>query len=318
MGCWDVFCIICGNPCHGMFANFAQTIKDEYIDPEIKSSLPQSSKDKIKRLKASKNIVQELVKLDKNTRWMTNCSMLLIDDNVIHDVGEVACNITFCKGKFCATHIGKHTDISAYSFNEFGYCGIFIHTDCWKFIKQTYKLNLKFSDLPKLENNSYYKIFDINYGPIEKYWAQDFEFDEVVLDKKQYLCSSPLKNDKNISQIKKNISQLKIKYNPKRVGPSSSASFYDEGTIKIGKNKKFWIKSHNKWVQINENPIKINIDVDLKKIDKKAEKFLMKIPFIGMYNTNPIFIISSLYKRNKYKIELITTESYKSELLNLL
>ena len=53
-----------------MFDNFAKTIKKEYIDSEIKSSLPQSSKDKIKRLKASKNIIKELEKLYKNTHSM--------------------------------------------------------------------------------------------------------------------------------------------------------------------------------------------------------------------------------------------------------
>jgi hypothetical protein len=319
MGCWDVFCFICGNPCHGMFGNFAKTIKEEYIDPEIKSSLPQSSKDKIKRLKASKNIVQELEKLDKNTRWMTNCTMLLIDDNVIHGVDETACNITFCKDKFCATQLGKHIDVlskytekSEYSFKEFGLYGIFIHTDCWKFIKKTYKFDLKFSDLPKENSYSYAKNFNINYGLIEKYWAQDFEFDEVVLDKKQYLCSSPLKNDKNIKQIKKNINALKIKNDPKRIGPSSSATFYNEGTIKIGKNNNFWIKKNNKWIIINENIIKINITINLQKINKKDLNFLMKIPFIGMYNNNPIFIISSLLKKNNYELQLITIDSYKN------
>jgi hypothetical protein len=312
MGCWDVFCITCGNPCHGMFGNFAKTIKEEYIDPEIKSSLPQSSKDKIKRLKASKNIIQELEKLDKNTQWMSNCSILLIDDNVIHDVSESACNIQFCKGKFCATHMGKHIDKSEYSFKEFGLYGIFIHTDCWKFIKKNYNIELKFSDLPKENNYSYGKNFNINYGAIEKYWAQNFEFDEVVLDKKQYLCSNPLKNDKNVSQIKKNIAKLKLKNDPKRVGPSVSATFYSDGDIRIGKNKKFWIKKNNKWSEINENIVNISFTI------KKEDKFLMKIPFIGMSNTKPIFIISSKYVKNSYKLELIMTESYEKVLREVL
>jgi hypothetical protein len=318
MGCWDVYCIICGNPCHGMFKNFAQSIKEEYIDPEIKSSFTNLYKAKMKRLQESKIIVQELEKFSKHTQWMFNCSMLMIDNNVIHGLKEQSCNIDFGKAGFSATHIGKYTSEGEYSFKELGIYGIFIHTDCWKFIKQTYNVDLKFGDLPRLENNSRYKIFDIDYGQIEKYWQQEFEFEEVVVDKKQYLCSSPLKHDKNIPQIKKNIAQLKIKNDSKRVGPSSSATFFDEGTIKIGNNKKFWIKNNNKWVQMNDTMVIIKIEVDLNKINRKTEKFLVNIPFIGMYNTNPIFIKSSVYNRNKYQLEIITTESYKSVLLNLL
>ena len=287
MGCWDVFCIICGNPCHGMFEDNQNT---EYI----------------------KNKIEKLKKLYKNTQWMNNCSMLLINNNIIHNVKEVSCNNYFCKKNFCAIHLSKDTLSSEYSFQNLGLSGIFIHSDCWKFIKKNYGINLKFGDLPKLQNNSYEKIFNINYGEIEKYMSQDFEFNQIVIDKKEYLCSSPLKNDKNIKQIKKNINALKIKNDPKRIGPSSSATFYNEGTIKIGKNNNFWIKKNNKWIIINENIIKINMTINLQKINKKDLNFLMKIPFIGMYNNNPIFIISSLLKKNNYELNLITIDSYKN------
>jgi hypothetical protein len=282
------------------------------MNTEIKKSTKEYIKNEIMRLKSSKNIVNKLEKLDKNTQWMNNCSMLLIDNSIIHDVKEVSCNIGFCKKNFCAQNIGKYTLSSDYSFKELGLYGIFVHTDCWKFIKKNYKIDLKFGDLPKLQNNTYSKIFDINYGSIEKYWSQYFEFDEIVIDKKEYLCSSPLKNDKNIKQIKKNINSLKIKNDTKRISPSSSATFYNEGTIKIGKNNIFWIKKNNKWIIINENIIKINMIIDLQKINKKDLNFLMKIPFIGMYNDNPIFIISSLLKKNNYELQLITIDSYKN------
>jgi len=52
--------------------------------------------------------------------------------------------------------------------------------------------------------------------------------------------------------------------------------------------------------------------INLQKINKKDLNFLMKIPFIGMYNNNPIFIISSLLKKNNYELNLITIDSYKN------
>jgi hypothetical protein len=261
------------------------------------------------------NMIVDLRKLDKSSQWMNKCSMLLINDKVIHGLSESACNIQFCKKDFYANHIDKYVDKSDFYFTNSGLSGVFIHSDCWKFIKKNYKIDLKYSNLPKLYDNNdkgYYKMFNFSYGPIEKYWHQDFLFDQIVLDKKQYLCSSPLKNDKNLIQIKKNINALKIKNDSKRVGPSASATFYSDGDIKLGKNKKFWIKKNNKWIEINEKVERIKIGVDLKKINKKQENYLNKIPFIGMYNVNPIFIISSEYYRNNYKLELIMTESYNN------
>jgi hypothetical protein len=58
-----------------------------------------------------------------------------------------------------------------------------------------------------------------------------------------------------------------------------------------------------------ENEIYLEFE---KKVAITDKFFLNKIPFIGMYNVNPIFIISSVYSRNNYKLELIMTESYKN------
>ena len=301
MGCWDVFCIICGNPCH--------SIPHYYID-DINENLDEDIK------KKPKNIINNLKELDKNTKWMNNCTMLLLNDKIYHGFNEIACNITFCKNNLCITHIGNWTKDFDYSFTNDIICGIFIHTDCWKFIKKIYKIELKFSNLPKIKKtNNWNKIFNINYGNIEKYWNQDFNFMEIIIDKKNYLCSSPLKNDKNIAQIKKNIAVLKIKNDPKRIGPLVSATFYDNGDIKLGKNNFFWIKKNNKWLQINEKPLKINININLQKLNKKQKNFLTKIPFIGQHNTIPIFILSSiLIKKNIYNLELLLIESYKNKL----
>ena len=312
MGCWDVFCFICGNPCHSMLINYIDSIK-ESVNQEIKSSYST------KKLKSYPNLINDLIDLEKNVKWMNKCSMLLTNDKVKHNMKEVSCNVTFCNNNFCATHMGKQINNSDCSITD--NCGMFIHTDCWKFIKKIYNIELKFSNLPKIK---YYKpselkkisdwntIFDINYGDIKTYWAQDFQFAELVVDKKKYLCSSPLKNDKNIIQIKKNISALKIKNDPERIGPIVSATFFDEGDIKLGKNKYFWIKKNNKWLQINEKPIKINIVIDITKLNNKQKKFIEQLPYIGQYNNNPIFIISSdNKKKNIYNLKLLLTETYK-------
>jgi hypothetical protein len=313
MGCWDVFCFICGNPCHSFLNGYIDSI-EETINEEIKSSYPKFVKDELKKLKEYKNLITDLKKLEKKIKWMNKCSMLLINDKIVHGLEESACNVFFENKKFGAEHIQMQNSCDA-SFVEKGNCGIFIHTDCWKFIKKEYNVELKFSNLPKLQKINWNKNFDINYGTIEKYWIQDFNFTNLVCDKNQYLCSSPLVEDKNMKQIKKNINSLKIKNDPNRIGPSVSATFYNNGDIKIGKNKYFWIKKNDKWLQINEKPIKINIEINYKKISKKIENYLIKIPFIGQYNIEPIFIISSQEEKSIYNIQLILIESYKETLM---
>lgn len=309
MGCWDVFCFICGNPCHSLLDGYLDNI-EKILNEDIKVSYKPLIKNMIKKIQSRPTIIKELKELNKNTQWMYKCSMLLVNDQVIHNVVETDCNIIFCNKNKGIT--AEH--ISLLNNNLFNYpYGIFIHTDCLKYIKKQYKIDLKFSHLP-LVKPTYTKLFDINYGDIEKYWEQDFNFTDIILDNKKYLCSNPLKNDKNILQIKKNIKKLKFKNDPKRKGPHVSATFYKEGDIKIGNNKKFWIIKGNKWIEMNENLINIKVEFDISKLSKKQKKYIEKLPFIGEYNINPIFVINLSHKKNNYKLELILTESYKDVL----
>ena len=294
MGCWDVFCFICGNPCYSNLERIKEMLHDDNM---------------IKKIKSIPSFIKEVKELKKKTQWMNKCSMLLANDQTIHNVSEIACNIIFKNKNMTAQHIS----VLGNNLNDYPY-GIFIHTACLKYIKKQYKIDLKFSYLPPVKP-TYRNLFDINYGDIEKYWDQSFNFLDIILDNKKYLCSSPLQNDKNILQIKKNISKLKLKNDPKRKGPCVSATFYNDGTIKIGNNKKFWIKKGNKWLEINEKIIKIKIEIDVSKLSNKQKKYVENIPIIGEYNINPVFVVNSSRKKYNYNLELISIESYKDILM---
>jgi hypothetical protein len=102
---------------------------------------------------------------------MNKCSILLINDQVVHGVKEKSCNVEFYKKNFHATHIQQafYNNEDCFLENN-GNCGLFIHTDCWKFIKKNYNIELKISDLPKIiKIKDVNKNFNINYGAIEKY-----------------------------------------------------------------------------------------------------------------------------------------------------
>lgn len=304
MGCWDVFCFICGNPCHSMIGTIENVT--EYFNMDIKSSYSPFMKKEIKKIKEYPNIVNNLKILDKEIQWMNRCTMLQTNDMIIHGVKEKDCNVIFCKKNNCIEHINIGTE-----FSPFTNTGIFIHTDCWKYIKTNYNIKLKFSHLPPINLKNIKKIFDIKYGDIEKYWEQDFDFTSIVINEEQFLCSSPLKKDKNIAQINSNIRKLKLKNDPDRKAPQVSATFYKEGDIKIGNNMKFHIIKGKKWVEINEKIIKTKIILNINILTKKQEKYIVKIPNIGEHNTEPIFIISvKKINKNKTEMEFIMTENY--------
>lgn len=287
MGVWDIFCFICGNTCHTMFSGYEEN--------------------------NSENIVKKLNELNKKIKWLSNCSFLKEDDTIIHNVIYGCTNIGFSKGNNYYEHItfgfGKYILRS----KDISY-GYFLHTDCWKYIKKNYNINLKFSNLPPYITNKYDKTFDINYGEIENYWGQDFNFPMIINDNKQYLCSSPLKNDKNIKQIKKNINNLKLKNDPDRKGPSVSATFFSEGDIKLGNNKFLWTIKNGKWIEIKEKPIKMKIKINLNNLDKKEKKIVDNLPYIGYYNKVPIFLLSMKSDKNNIELDLILLDSIKNKL----
>jgi len=308
MGCFDVFCLICGNPCHSML-NFT-----EYVEQIISSGKKHYIK--------NPNLIKDLNKFKKHTLWMDKCTMLLTNNEVKHNCKEITCNTTFSDKKNNYTHLMENYNVCFY--DKYSNGGVFIHTDCYKYIKLKYNIKLTYSNLPLIDNGkpNYYKPFEyINYGEIERYWEQEFEFINICIDKKQYICSSPLKNDKNISQINKNINGMKIsnKY-ILRPSPPISATFYKKNNIKYGNNGKLWIVKNSKWNEINEDMCKINITVDLTKINSKQKSFLKKLSFIGQYNNYGIFVKNITFKNKKESIfilVLITTDNNKSIITKL-
>ncbi len=314
MGCWDIFCFACGNTCHSLSKYYLEDIGElykEYVNNKLKIS-PYYKK-LFEQISLDSNFFTKLKALNKNTQWLNKCTFLTVDDRIIHGCKEKSCNIEFIDSKGNKYYHDINTNIIT-NFEDKVNRGVFIHTDCWKYIKSVYKINLKYSDIPAIPaiiSNKVKRQYKINskidYGEIEKYWEQDFNFIQVILDSNDYMCESPLKDDKNLARIKKILSQLKINNDVKRTGPSVSATFYPESTFKYGIDKGIWEKKSGKWVKLKE-PIN-KISVESKEIsDKKIEK-LKKIVCIGEPSTKPIFIIKINKIKNIYKIDLIGIEN---------
>ena len=110
--------------------------------------------------------------------------------------------------------------------------------------------------------------------------------------------------NENITRIKKIVSQLKLKKEARK-GPSISATFYPNKTVKLGNNNLLWEKKNGKWVELLDKPIIklfefITIPKNIKKINL--------IPQIGQHNTIPLFVNDYYIKNNKYYIEFIGSD----------
>lgn len=283
MGCWDIFCPICGNTCH----NYGKYMKERFETLELE--IPPNV---------------NLKNIEKKMKWLEKCTMLLSNNEVIHDCEEVSCNIDFVNRKNKMRIVMNGFEPRNYFDGKFYLPdGLFLHTDCWKYVKKNYGIELKFKDLPFIANIR--KQYPIKYGEIEKYWAQDTEYEKMIIDKKIYMAYSPLDNTnvKNISRINKIISQFKLKKD--RKGPSISASFCKTKDIRLGNNKKFWMKTNGKWNEIKEDVIvkKYNF----KKEPKRSNK-INKIPQSGESNKIPLFINKVELVKKEIVLEVIGTE----------
>lgn len=268
MGIWDTICPICGNSCY---------LKDlELI------------------LKENFNIIA--TGINNKLKWLNNCTILLANNDIIHNVKDLNGNAIFYKNKKDPYNADIFNDTNDYFSKDFINRGIAIHTDCWKFIKLNYNIELKYKDLPINKKKYKYneQIGNVKYNLINKYWGQFVDYPRMFIDKNIYMAYSPLDEKKNISRIKKIISQFKIKV---RTGPNVSATFYKEGDIKQGNNNKFWIVKGGKWIEIKDNII--TKKVEFKKISSK--KKLNEIPQIGEFNNKLLFVKNY----NKSYIELI-------------
>jgi hypothetical protein len=70
MGCWDIYCFVCGNPCHGMFDDSIEYLQDNIKEHEnakrSNKKLRQTQK-QFDAYKKNPNLIRDLKKFQKTT-----------------------------------------------------------------------------------------------------------------------------------------------------------------------------------------------------------------------------------------------------------
>lgn len=77
-----------------------------------------------------------------------------------------------------------------------------IHTDCWKYIKSKYELELCYGDLPYINISDLSALsltrvtihtdgLAVNFGKIQKYQLQNFDWNECIKDGNLWMIDTP-------------------------------------------------------------------------------------------------------------------------------
>lgn len=310
MGCWDIFCLLCAKPPHESF----NELEDFISSINFYESLSDAKKKKgwfgksffpiYKSYKTNPDqFINSIKSMKKNTKWMEKCTFLAADGSVVHGCKEVGCNIDFQdlkSNRFIAQTYNEDFDTKY---------GVFVHTDCWKFIKQVHGLKLQYKHLPikPIDRVERKVLKDVDYGFMEKYWDQDFNFLGMIADGNELMGLSPLKSELVAKYVNKIFGKLKIKLNPERIGPIVSASFYKPNTYRIGLNGSIWLVKGGRWVEVHDT---VEFSVKIKDIQKVIKKIVLSQDV----NTEPLFIL----KNDNNTINIISSVSIKNKILKKL
>ena len=196
MGCFDVYCLICNNT-----TNSAIILEECFDDINSERMIEGKKPFNIDK-------IQNFV---KRTLHLQNCTFLTENNEVVHNCYEISGCGQFKDSNNNIYELLLHKeDINK---NENIKYGLFLHTDCWEYIKNKLNIKLHFSDIipniiNDLKNNSFVKI---EYGGIiDKYIGGQFmNFKKIFEDDNLYLCYSPLEFDPMVNErIDKIIEQI--------------------------------------------------------------------------------------------------------------
>jgi hypothetical protein len=211
---------------------------------------------------------------------MDNCTFLTASGAVIS-----GCRTFTCDNTFQSPTGEKYEGWTVYKPLSVHY-GFVLHDDCYHYVLQTKKALRFDSFVPNRDRKQYDKQVCVDYGLIEKYWDQYFNFDQVHKDGEDYILESPLKNNadavKNQSRIRKILQQFKLKVS--RKGPEISASLCSNGEIRLGNDGLFWIKREGKWNQLPDEPVQVQVSWS-----PEYTKKMLKYRQVCESNTHPLF-----------------------------
>lgn len=249
MGCFDIFCALCGAPPHDL------------------------------------RMYEETITYKNLEKWLTDGVILLPNGDVRYNCEETMCINNFQENndgeiyRYYGTVFNYEIFDKKFYFGCEGLYGIFVHADCYKCANKKVGFNLRYCDFPcvieNISKHSYgINCFNVNYGGIEKYWMQDFDANKLIDDKNTYMVQSPLKNTKNAKRIYSVLNQLKIKKKEGRKAPNVSATFFKDGDIKLGNDHDLYVIKNGKWIKYAKSYYKV-INIYTEKLTEKASKVMI-------------------------------------------
>lgn len=237
MGCWDIFCCVCGNTYHTPNVLFNEDDNESFGITE-----------------------DDCNAMDNVSTHLNKCSVILKNGDVIHGCYNNNGN-DFSKGDDSYECIFD-------GFKQFGdddKVGVFVHTDCYNFVKKDYGVELKFSHFPIIDNN----MPNVNYGKIADYWQQDMDYFQMLKDNNMYMTANPMTDTDKTKKHKTEMARLLLKKNDKI---DKGLKMIDDALLKKKtKDKVFKAKIMGFKAKIMDIKQKMNIKMESEMNEKIPE-----------------------------------------------
>ena len=240
MGCWDIFCCVCGNTCH--------TPLGGSFDENNKSGITEDDSDDV---------------MDNVSKHLNKCSVILKNGSgVIHNCYNDNGN-NFSSNDGDGDGYGYECIFDGFDqFGDDNGVGVFVHTDCYNFVKKEYGVELKFSHLPIING----QMPDVNYGKIADYWRQDMDYFQMLEDNNMYMTLNPMGPNTYFENT--NMTKLQLKYDKICNGLKTIDALFEKAKDKDIKAKIMGIKA-----KIMDFKAKINIKME-RELNEQKPKYL--------------------------------------------
>lgn len=162
-------------------------------------------------------------------------------------------------------------NMGGYLLSSFRACGVGVHQACRTLVQRATGVSLTFFhfNVDAIEANNTYG--GVNYGTVQRYMAQYFEFD-AAWHHHRFLLESPLANAANGKRVLAVFRKCKIRAGV-RPSPSASATLFRDDARRTGNDGGLWVVKDRRWTPLTAERERMEISCGAKDERDLVEAF---------------------------------------------
>jgi hypothetical protein len=249
MGCWTIYCLLCGGP---TINEKILTDHDKYLmlkkyEEDYANVRQRREKDRIAN--EGNALLEKYAKKKREYEWLNNCVILCNDGKNYWGIEWGVCEQFYRKNNF-------DREINTFDRKTHLPNNYVMHKHCHILLESTTGKKIHHDDIPGeyiVKNNFTNQFSGVDYGKIKDYQHAEFNATRCFYQDR-WLLESPLSKNQNQQRVLGIIAEVfgeslspntdvhvQVKRGKLRKGPSESATLFPEGTKKLGNDGAMWI-----------------------------------------------------------------------------